>query len=98
MLLNALDAVANAEVRRVEVSAAQQDGRIHLLIRDHGPGISQTAVSRLFEPFFTTKLPGQGLGLGLAISRMIVEEFGGAIEAANHAAGGAEFRIVLEEA
>ncbi len=98
ILLNALDAVAHAENRLVEVSARRAGGSVHLFIRDHGTGITENAIARLFEPFFTTKSSGQGLGLGLAISRMIVEEFGGVIEARNHAAGGAEFRIVLEEA
>jgi two-component system C4-dicarboxylate transport sensor histidine kinase DctB len=53
---------------------------------------------RLFEPFFTTKPAGQGLGLGLPISRVIITELGGRLEARNHEGGGAEFTITLEEA
>ncbi len=46
-------------------------------VRDHGPGLSAEAQAHLFEPFFTTKQAGDGLGLGLTISRGIVREFGG---------------------
>ena len=51
-----------------------------------------------FEPFFTTKSAGQGLGLGLAISRMIASELGGSLDARNSDGRGAEFTVELEEA
>jgi C4-dicarboxylate-specific signal transduction histidine kinase len=53
-------------------------------------------LARLFEPFFSTKAPGQGLGLGLAISADIVREFGGTLRAFNHV-GGAVFEFDLVE-
>lgn len=98
LLLNALDAVAEADDRRIEISASRANGQARLAIRDHGPGIPAEVLAHLFEPFFTTKSSGQGLGLGLAISRMITAELGGKIDARNHEAGGAEFTVILETA
>jgi two-component system C4-dicarboxylate transport sensor histidine kinase DctB len=98
LLLNALDAVAESGERRITVAAARDGGKVRILVGDSGLGIPQTALPRLFEPFFTTKATGRGLGLGLAISRMIVAGFGGGLDARNHERGGAEFSVTLEEA
>ena len=68
-------------------------GSCRIAFRDSGKGIPEEALQELFEPFVTTK--EQGMGLGLAISRRIVEEHGGTIVAANHAEGGAEFTVTL---
>lgn len=62
-------------------------GAIRLLIRDHGPGLSDEAQERLFEPFFTTKDAGHG-GFELAISAGIVSDFGGSLAGTNHPEGG----------
>ena len=77
----------------VELGAATEDGRLSLTVRDRGPGIPSTVRARLFHPFFTTKPHGNGLGL--AVSRNIVQEHGGRIEAANADGGGTVFRVVL---
>lgn len=98
LLRNGLDAVTDAPERRVTVTVAHHAPDVHIIIRDTGPGIAESVLSRLFEPFFTTKSAGQGLGLGLAISRMIITELGGRLDAGNQDSGGAEFTIVLEEA
>ncbi len=98
LLLNSLDAVSDAPEKRVDIGVDSRGQQVCIVVRDHGPGITAEVLSHLFEPFFTTKSSGKGLGLGLAISRMIVAEFGGWIEAGNHEAGGAEFTVVLERA
>ncbi|MBP1682371.1 MAG: Signal transduction histidine kinase regulating C4-dicarboxylate transport system [Proteobacteria bacterium] len=98
LLLNALDAVAEGAEQRIAIGARCESGRASLVIHDSGPGIADEVLPHLFEPFFTTKLSGQGLGLGLAISRMIVAELGGRIDVCNHALGGAEFTVALEVA
>lgn len=98
LLLNALDAVAESAEKRIGVSANRAKGRVRIVVRDSGGGIAEAALPHLFEPFYTTKSAGQGLGLGLAISRMIVNELGGSLDARNGDAGGAEFTVELEEA
>ena len=62
--------------------------------RDQGPGIPPALRERIFEPFFTTRSDRAG-GLGLAITRRIVEEAGGAIEVESAPGGGSELRVRL---
>ena len=95
LLGNALDAMSQEPHPRVEVSAEVHGAMIRLEVRDHGPGLSAEAQSRLFEPFFTTKEAGVGLGLGLAISAGIVGDFGGTLCGANHPGGGALFTLEI---
>jgi signal transduction histidine kinase/PAS domain-containing protein len=65
-------------------------------IADTGPGVPPQILSRIFEPFFTTKEAGQGTGLGLSMSRMVIENFGGVIEVQNRTEGqGAVFTVRL---
>ena len=80
---------------RIEASATKEIGQIALAVRDTGPGIAPEHLAQVFEPFFTTKEPGEGIGLGLAISYEIVHELGGSIRAANDPRGGARFEIHL---
>jgi signal transduction histidine kinase len=61
------------------VTARAEEGAVVVEIRDDGPGIAPEVRERLFEPFVTTKV-GRGSGLGLSISRKIVEEHGGQLE------------------
>lgn len=64
---------------QVHVKAHWQDGRLHINVRDNGPGIAPENLARVFEPFFTTREVGQGLGLGLSISYAVVEQHGGTL-------------------
>ena len=99
---NALDAVADAPLRRLRLAAGRGgqapdgqalDGAVWVRVDDSGPGLTDAQRQRLFEPFFTTKAVGSGLGLGLAVSRDIVREFGGDISAGNLPEGGAWFLV-----
>lgn len=93
---NAADAMTGQAQRSLEVTAsAPSDGPVELCVTDTGPGLPPDVQARLFEPFFTTKPAGEGLGLGLAISRDIVREFGGELAASSAPGGGACFRITL---
>jgi signal transduction histidine kinase len=80
--------------RIVEITTNHNgDGTILVDVRDYGSGISETTRDRLFEQFFTTK--EDGLGMGLAIVRSIVEAHGGSVVAENADGGGARFRFRL---
>lgn len=94
LVINGMDAMA-AEPNRgsLNIATSRQNGTLVVSVRDSGPGIPAEILSRVFYPFFSTK-PG-GLGLGLSISRSIIERFGGQLLAENHSDGGAVFRMVL---
>lgn len=64
-------------------------------IADRGPGIPAEDRHRIFDPFFTTREPGQGTGMGLAITGRIVQELGGELEVEDRDGGGALFRLRL---
>jgi len=89
LVLNALQAQAPS-VRLATTSGGEQ---VVLTVEDTGPGIGEADLPRLFESFFTTR--PDGMGLGLAITRSIVERMDGTIRAENRAGGGARFVIVL---
>jgi signal transduction histidine kinase len=80
----------------VRLSVAQRDGKVRFEVADSGPGIAPGDLPHLFEPFWQAKKTAHlGAGLGLKITRAIVEAHAGTIEVANHAGGGACFRIEL---
>ena len=92
LLRNALDAtkgVTDPEVTLI-VSVSEE---VLITVRDNGVGIDD--LESLFEPFYTTKAPGDGVGLGLAISSGIVNDLGGRLTAKNGKSGGAVFEISL---
>ncbi len=91
LFLNALDAMPRGGTLEVALHAA--DGGYRLDVADSGGGIAPEIADRLFTPFASTK--PTGTGLGLVISRRIVEEHGGALTAANRPSGGACFSITL---
>ncbi|MCH2163518.1 MAG: ATP-binding protein [Marinovum sp.] len=92
LLRNAMDATKGVCDPRIEVILAA--GEIAALsVRDNGHGIED--LDALFEPFYTTKQPGDGVGLGLAISSGIVNDLGGRLTARNSEHGGAVFEMRL---
>jgi two-component system C4-dicarboxylate transport sensor histidine kinase DctB len=95
LLLNALDAVADAENPWVRFRARSTPRTIVIAIADNGHGIPTDLIERIFDPFVTTKPIGKGLGLGLSISYGIVQGLQGQIHAINLPEGGAEVTIEL---
>ncbi len=105
LLTNAKDAIE--ERRKVAPGRAAEAGRIvirvdrgvagvTIRIADNGPGIPPESLHRIFEPYFTTKEPGRGTGIGLYMSKTIVDNVGGTLTARN-VAGGAELCIEVRD-
>ncbi|WP_172294891.1 ATP-binding protein [Pseudoruegeria sp. HB172150] len=92
LLRNAVDATKEVEEPAIEILLTVGQTAA-LIVRDNGPGIED--LESLFEPFYTTKAPGDGVGLGLAISSGIVKDLGGRLYARNGRAGGAVFEVRL---
>jgi len=95
LIINAMDAVTDADAgrREISVSTLRAGNQAEVRITDTGPGIAPADLAKVFDPFFTTK--PQGMGMGLAIVKTIIEAHHGEIVAANHAAGGAQFTMRL---
>ena len=95
LVLNACDAMNGIlpTQRQLAISTAANDGFVELVVSDCGPGIPDGQLERVFEPFVTFR--EHGLGLGLAISRSIINAHSGSIRAENNADGGATFRCLL---
>jgi C4-dicarboxylate-specific signal transduction histidine kinase len=96
LAINAFDAMRDtpASKRKVVITTQSNgDGTVRTSVRDYGVGISGEMQDRLFDPFFSTKT--EGLGMGLAIVRSIVESHGGTITAENADGGGTRFEFVL---
>ncbi len=95
LVLNGMEAMGAAApaARRLDIQTLRAGPAVHVGVHDQGPGIPPDKLEMVFESFFTTK--ASGLGLGLAISRSIVEAHGGRIWAANHPECGATFWFSL---
>ncbi len=87
------NAVDGSGVETVTVSVAREKGDVVVSVRDRGAGIVAGEEETIFEPFFTRK--NHGTGLGLAVTRRIVELHGGTVVASNHPEGGAVFRMAI---
>ncbi|MEO0632946.1 MAG: ATP-binding protein [Pseudomonadota bacterium] len=92
LLRNAIDATKVVSSPQIDVILSAGE-TVTLTVRDNGPGVED--LDSLFEPFYTTKQPGDGVGLGLAISSGIVTDLGGRLTARNGQAGGAVFEMQL---
>jgi two-component system, NtrC family, sensor kinase len=94
LVLNALQASARGGELRIQ-AARGGDGWAQIRVADDGHGIASVDESKLFSPFFTTKPSGEGTGLGLYVSKRIVEEHGGTIAVATEVGRGTTFTVRL---
>jgi len=95
LVMNAIDALSNGGNLTLRSRKGPGPGEVQLEVRDDGVGMPPEVMKNMFEPFFTTKEHGRGLGLGLAISRNIVDRHGGRIEVASEPGRGTAFTITL---
>ena len=93
LLSNAVQ--ASADGGRIDVRLQAHGEGVALEIADTGKGIPKENLNKIFEPFFSTKPPGEGTGLGLFVTRGIVEKLGGRITVESRLGAGARFRVVL---
>jgi two-component system sensor kinase FixL len=94
LMRNAMEAMRDSPVRELTVATAPAaGGMLAITVADTGPGISEEVAARLFQPFVTTK--PNGMGVGLSISRRIIESHGGTISVHRNEAGGASFTFTL---
>jgi signal transduction histidine kinase len=96
LIMNSIDAMSSVTSRQKELriqSSKHRDG-VLLQVRDNGDGIDPKQLDRIFEPFFTTK--ARGVGMGLAISRSIIEAHGGRLWAEPNLPDGSVFQFTLK--
>ena len=104
LLLNARDAVEDRlktephlPTPHIIIKTTPTPSHVHITITDHGTGISKEIYPHIFEPFFTTKPLDKGTGLGLPISKNIIEQFGGSLNIVAHLGGTTKAIVVLPE-
>lgn len=86
---------ASSEDSPVTISAHRDGDDLHIEVTDRGAGMSREVLARAGEPFFTTKAPGHGMGLGLFVSRAIIERMGGRLELHSELGRGTVARVSL---
>jgi len=94
LVINAIDAMPHGGNLWISTRTVPEE-KIELLVRDDGVGIPPEILPHIFDPFTTTKEVGKGVGLGLAVSKGIVERHGGRIEVSSELGVGTTFRVIL---
>jgi two-component system sensor kinase FixL len=97
LMRNAIEAMQDCERKELLVTTSAPDnGKVTVGVADTGPGLAEEIADRLFQPFVTTK--PAGMGVGLSISKRIVEAHGGEMWAEPNPGGGTVFRFTLQQA
>jgi CheY-like chemotaxis protein len=97
LLLNAAHSIpeGDSDANEVRIAMYSDAERVYVDVMDTGCGMAPDALARAFEPFYTTRPPGEGAGLGLTISRQIVEAAGGTLTLSSEPGMGTTARLVL---
>jgi len=95
IIMNALQAMEPGGGRLVVETATGGAGEVRISISDTGPGIEPASLERIFQPYYTTKAEGDGTGLGLFVTKTLVEKLGGRIEVSSAVGTGTTFNVVL---
>lgn len=95
IIMNALQAMENGGGKLLVETATSGSDNVCFIIADNGPGIPAESIDRIFDRYFTTKKPGEGTGLGLFVTKNLVENMGGNITVTSRIGGGTTFKITL---
>ncbi|PPD24708.1 MAG: hypothetical protein CTY22_10835 [Methylomonas sp.] len=95
LLINARDALRDQPEPIITLTAETNGQGLILSVADNGAGINDDTLKRIFDPFFTTKPPGQGTGLGLSVTRRLIQDVGGDIEVDTQPGQGCTMRLTL---
>lgn len=95
IIMNALQAMEESGGKLLVETEAGEDGTVRFIITDNGPGIPNEVLARIFDRYFTTKKPGEGTGLGLFVTKSLVENMGGEISVTSRIGGGTTFTVTL---
>ena len=96
LINNAIQAIGDRGEGNIWLTTRVTGGKVHIGVRDDGPGISSEVMDRLFDPFVTTKAPGKGTGLGLSICYGIVRRYDGSITVQSREDVGTTFEVMLK--
>ena len=97
LIANALDALEDAETRRISIASLREGDFLRIEVMDTGEGMSEEVLRRAFDAFFSTR-PGTGTGLGLSIVKKLVELYGGRVTADSSLDKWTRFTILLASA
>ena len=95
IIMNALQAMEKNGGKLLVETEADEESAVRFIITDNGPGIPNEAIDRIFDRYFTTKKPGEGTGLGLFVTKNLVENMGGEIKVTSRIGGGTTFAVTL---
>lgn len=95
IIMNALQAMEDGGGKLLVETSAAGTGAACFVITDNGPGIPPETIERIFDRYFTTKKPGEGTGLGLFVTKSLVESMGGNIAVTSRSGGGTTFTVTL---
>jgi C4-dicarboxylate-specific signal transduction histidine kinase len=98
VLVNLCSNSAGASASSVKFSIARKGPRVLLDVRDSGNGVPESLRARLFDPYVTTRRIGEGMGLGLSISRKVMLDHGGDLQLVETSSAGTAFRVVFGDA
>jgi signal transduction histidine kinase len=95
IIMNALQAMEESGGKLLVETAHGETDTVCFIITDNGPGIPIETIDRIFDRYFTTKKPGEGTGLGLFVTKSLVESMGGNINVTSRTGGGTKFTVTL---
>lgn len=95
IIMNALQAMEEDGGKLLVETVSAGEENVRLIIADSGPGIPAESIDKIFDPYFTTKKPGEGTGLGLFVTKKLVENMGGEIAVTSRNGGGTAFTVTL---